>query len=179
MAKAKRKISPALKWIITEAKKLRRKDHSRKEWKNYVAQASAIYAKKHHGKSPVGKKSHAGRKRKPGRKKVSAVKFIERGETKNTKPKRTVRVNRTHKGTYKSFSTVTGTSDYNHVVLQKVSSANTSLHEAELRLDRLKEHWKKMPKGTGKNLMKRSVKDQQRLISQIKKEIRGFRSLLK
>lgn len=45
----------ALQWIIGEAKHLRTKDHNRKAWKDYVAQSSAIYAKKHKGKSPVGK----------------------------------------------------------------------------------------------------------------------------
>lgn len=47
----------ALKWIVTEAKKLKKKFPKRfSTWKEYVAQASAIYAKKHKGKSPVGKK---------------------------------------------------------------------------------------------------------------------------
>jgi len=53
----------ALQKIIAEAKKIRKK-YPKKEWKDCVAQASAIYAKKHKGKSPVGKKS----------KKVGAVK---------------------------------------------------------------------------------------------------------
>lgn len=55
MAKA-RKHSTALSWITSEAKRLRRKDNDRRTWKQYVAQASAIYAKKHKGKSPVGRK---------------------------------------------------------------------------------------------------------------------------
>jgi hypothetical protein len=47
----------ALQWIIKEAKKLRREYPKRfATWKEYVAQASAIYAKKHGGKSPVGHK---------------------------------------------------------------------------------------------------------------------------
>ena len=48
-------MANALQWIIKEAKHLRRKDRNRKEWRDYVAQASAIYARKHKGKSPVGK----------------------------------------------------------------------------------------------------------------------------
>lgn len=45
-----------LMWITKEAKKLRREYPRRfKTWKEYVAQASAIYAKKHKGRSPVGK----------------------------------------------------------------------------------------------------------------------------
>ena len=47
----------ALQWITKEAKKLR-KDHPKrfKTWREYVAQASAIYSSKHKGKSLVGKK---------------------------------------------------------------------------------------------------------------------------
>lgn len=47
----------ALKWIVNEAKKLKKQyPHRFKKWTDYVAQASAIYASKHKRKSPVGKK---------------------------------------------------------------------------------------------------------------------------
>jgi hypothetical protein len=49
-----------LQSIIKEAKTIRKKNPSM-EWKKAVAQASAIYASKHKGKSPVGKK-HAAKK---------------------------------------------------------------------------------------------------------------------
>lgn len=60
----------ALQWILKEAKKLR-KDYPKrfKTWREYVAQASAIYSSKHKGKSPVGKKKAA--KKKVARKKVA------------------------------------------------------------------------------------------------------------
>jgi hypothetical protein len=45
----------ALQVIIKEAKAIRKKS-PKMEWKKAVAQASAIYASKHKGKSPVGKK---------------------------------------------------------------------------------------------------------------------------
>jgi hypothetical protein len=45
----------ALQVIIKEAKAIRKKN-PKMEWKKAVAQASAIYASKHKGKSPVGKK---------------------------------------------------------------------------------------------------------------------------
>lgn len=52
-----RKRSKALDWILDEAKRLRQKYPDRfKTWREYVAQASAIYASKHGGKSPVGRK---------------------------------------------------------------------------------------------------------------------------
>jgi DNA repair protein RadC len=47
----------ALNWIVKEAKKLKKAYPKRfATWKEYVAQASAIYASKHKKKSPVGKK---------------------------------------------------------------------------------------------------------------------------
>jgi hypothetical protein len=47
----------ALQWIVKEAKKIKKEYPKRfAKWTDYVAQASAIYAKKHKGHSPVGKK---------------------------------------------------------------------------------------------------------------------------
>jgi len=67
----------ALQWIVREAKRLRREyPHRFKQWKEYVAQASAIYASKHKGKSPVGHK-HPPKKKSMGkavRKKASTRK---------------------------------------------------------------------------------------------------------
>jgi hypothetical protein len=62
----------ALQQIIKEAKILRKKN-PKMEWKKAVAQASAIYASKHKGKSPVGKK-HKKVVRKKAAKKVSGIK---------------------------------------------------------------------------------------------------------
>jgi hypothetical protein len=62
----------ALQQIIKEAKILRKKN-PKMEWKKAVAQASAIYASKHKGKSPVGKK-HKKVARKKAAKKVGTVK---------------------------------------------------------------------------------------------------------
>ena len=53
----------ALQWIVKEAKALKKKYPKRyKTWTEYVKQASAIYAAKHKGKSPVGKKRTATKK---------------------------------------------------------------------------------------------------------------------
>jgi hypothetical protein len=47
----------ALKWITTEAKKLKKAHpHRFKTWAEYVKQASAIYKSKHKAKKPVSKK---------------------------------------------------------------------------------------------------------------------------
>jgi hypothetical protein len=74
----------ALKWITTEAKKIRRKFPKRfSKWTDYVKQASAIYATKHGGRSPVGKKRKIGSVRKKSRKvAVSRVKKLHRKEGK-------------------------------------------------------------------------------------------------
>ena len=53
----------ALQWIVKEAKAIKKKYPKRfSKWTEYVAQASAIYASKHKGKSPVGKKKAAPKK---------------------------------------------------------------------------------------------------------------------
>lgn len=79
----KRKMSPALSWIIKEAKKLKREYPNRfKKWTDYVAQASAIYSSKHRGKSPVGHKhkklSGMAKQKKSSSKRRAAVKRVKR-----------------------------------------------------------------------------------------------------
>lgn len=72
----------ALKWITTEAKKLRKQYPKRfATWREYVAQASAIYASKHKGKSPVGKKHKVGAVKKAAKK--SPVKSEYHKDTKS------------------------------------------------------------------------------------------------
>lgn len=67
----------ALKWIVKEAKAIKKKYPKRfSKWTDYVAQASAIYASKHKGKSPVGKKKTAKKKavkRKVAKKRIGAA----------------------------------------------------------------------------------------------------------
>jgi hypothetical protein len=66
----------ALQSIIKEAKSLRAKYPKRySKWTDYVKQASAIYASKHKGKSPVGKKKAT---KKATKKKVGAAKPISK-----------------------------------------------------------------------------------------------------
>jgi len=78
-------MANALQWIIREAKKLRRSDRNRKQWKDYVAQASAIYARKHKGKSPVGKKHKPARRKKQARKKMSSHRAVTREHARKMK----------------------------------------------------------------------------------------------
>ena len=69
----------ALKWIVKEAKAIKKKYPKRfSKWTDYVAQASAIYASKHKGKSPVGKKKTVKKKavkRKVAKKRIGATSY--------------------------------------------------------------------------------------------------------
>jgi hypothetical protein len=86
----------ALQWIVKEAKAIKKKYPKRfKTWKEYVAQASAIYASKHKGKSPVGKKKatkkavkKAAPKKKVAKKKIGVVK--KKAAPKKAAPKKKV-----------------------------------------------------------------------------------------
>ena len=66
----------ALQWIIKEAKAIRNKS-PKMEWKKVVAQASAIYASKHKGKSPVGKKKVVKKAAKKVAKKKAVGKYVK------------------------------------------------------------------------------------------------------
>jgi hypothetical protein len=82
------KTSTALNWIVTEAKSLKKKYPKRfSTWKEYVAQASAIYASKHKGKSPVGKK-----------RKVGSTLYLEKNEKTTDPIKKAYRIERDAKG---------------------------------------------------------------------------------
>jgi len=78
----------ALQNIIKEAKSLRKNFPKRfKKWTDYVKQASAIYASKHKGKSPVGKK-------KVVKKKVTIKKVVKKRISK--KPSEKVILKKVH-----------------------------------------------------------------------------------
>ena len=85
----------ALQWIVKEAKKLKKEYPKRfSTWREYVAQASAIYAKKHKGKSPVGKKRSIS-----GTTKRKVVKKAAKKVAKKAVKKETVRNYGSHKDT--------------------------------------------------------------------------------
>ena len=111
-------MANALQWIIREAKHLRSKDRNRKEWKQYVAQASAIYARKHKGKSPVGKK----RKGSLGIAKETIVKKFEK---KGYKITFTMSGNVIASKGQKQYSAKT-LSELNRIVFGGISGVNTA-----------------------------------------------------
>lgn len=75
--------------LFQEAAKLRRKNK-----KLTVPQSVKLAAK------------NARAKKKSSRKKVGAIKIVERGESKSARPSRTYQVNRTRKGTFKGYTRI-------------------------------------------------------------------------
>jgi hypothetical protein len=101
----------ALQTIIKEAKSLRAKYPKRfSKWTDYVKQASAIYAAKHKGKSPVGKK------------KVVKKKIVKKAIGKKRIAKKSIAKKPTEK-----------------VILKKVHSAKTTSKNLFNKLDKLDE----------------------------------------
>jgi hypothetical protein len=106
----------ALQTIIKEAKSLRAKYPKRfSKWTDYVKQASAIYASKHKGKSPVGKK-------KVVKKKAAKKKIVKKAIGKKRIAKKSIAKKPTEK-----------------VILKKVHSAKTTSKNLFNKLDKLDE----------------------------------------
>jgi hypothetical protein len=100
----------ALKSIIKEAKSLRAKYPKRfTKWTDYVKQASAIYATKHKGKSPVGKKKTT--------KKIIKKKVVKKRIVKKTISKKPTE----------------------RIILKKVHAAKTTSKNLYNKLDKLDE----------------------------------------
>ena len=86
---AKRK-NPGFEFAVKEAKRLKKKFPGRyKKYSDYLKEAWAIYFSKH-------------------RKKVGATKFIERGETARTKPRRVYQQKRSPAGRFKGVRKIAG-----------------------------------------------------------------------
>lgn len=108
---AKQKAARAkFKAVVAEAKKLRKKNPKLTQ-AQAVKQAFAIS----YSKSPKKKAA------KKSGKKVAAIKLIEKGESKKTKPKATYQVKRTAKGTYKGLKKVGA--------VKKKSASKSSYHK--------------------------------------------------
>jgi DNA repair protein RadC len=122
----------ALQIIIKEAKAIRSKN-PKIEWKKAVAQASAIYASKHKGKSPVGKKKLV---KKAAKKKV--VKKIGDYYNKHKVYKEKSNVKTAHKtpvkanylvsrsgGKFESFKTLSGYASQKEIIVGKINNIKT------------------------------------------------------
>jgi hypothetical protein len=149
----------ALQSIIKEAKNLRSKYPKRfSKWTDYVKQASAIYANKHKGKSPVGKKKIV-------KKKVAKKKVVK----KEIGKKRIVKKSISKKPSEK-------------VILKKVHSAKKSSKNLFNKLDKLDEaqheHMgKKM--GAINQLALKHYEDVINKINKVEKHIFEYNKLLK
>lgn len=101
-----KKQNSTLRKITTRAKAIR-KLHPSMKWTSAIKAAS----KELKSKGAVGKTKKAGtRRRKVGKKRISAIKLIERNETKATPVKKTYRYNRDKGGRIKSITRIAGVS---------------------------------------------------------------------
>ena len=112
----------ALKWITNEAKKLKKAYPKRfAKWTDYVAQASAIYAAKHKGKSPVGKKKKIGDYH-INKADFAETHLITSPRKKTEKKKKSYAVYRNVDGTFKQIKRISG-------MKKKAQSKVRSLHK--------------------------------------------------
>jgi len=144
----------ALQSIIKEAKSLRAKFPKRfKKWTDYVKQASAIYATKHKGKSPVGNKKIA--KKKVAKKKIAKKKIAKKSISKKPTEK---------------------------VILKKVHSAKTTSKNLFNKLDKLDEAQHKHMMGKMGAINKIALDHYKQVLNKIEnieKQINGYSILVK
>ena len=165
----------ALQVIIKEAKAIRKKS-PKIEWKKAVAQASAIYASKHKGKSPVGKKQA---KKKVAKKKVGMIKkkAVKKTATKRAKRKPTekavlksikhaVSVQKSHMSgvDYNINALYTNVSDH-------IDKAKKHIIMAENHIFRLKQYGNSATAKKSIKMWKEYIKEQKTHITQLKKHI--------
>jgi hypothetical protein len=178
----------ALQVIIKEAKAIRKKS-PKMEWKKAVAQASAIYASKHKGKSPVGKKKaakkvvrkKAAKKRIGTIKKKAAKKVVRKKRITETGILKRIRkvkkdVNKLDTAQQKHMSKLGALSSH---TLQSVKSALTRLNEYQTNLDRVK-HSISISKSMGWNkIYVDSLKQRKKTLIELIKETKTHIAQLK
>jgi hypothetical protein len=117
-----------LKWIVNEAKKLKKQyPHRFKKWTDYVAQASAIYASKHKGKSPVGKKHKvSGITKKAAKKKVVKKSVLRKKAVKKSPARMLHKDTKSHNVNIRVMSGVKGSLEHlNNLIKEKFSALGT------------------------------------------------------
>ena len=176
----------ALQWIIKEAKAIRSKS-PKMEWKKAVAQASAIYASKHKGKSPVGKKKVVKKAAKKVAKKKAVgkyVKTVRKGKVTDVIYKRKkisgVKKKAVKKTATKKASSMhkdTKSHNVNIKVMSGVSDKLISSYKDNLGKIRYYE--------TTIDMFKKAIKEHKKrgltpiMVSNLKKDIKKFSSLIK
>lgn len=68
---------------------------------------------------------------------------------------------------------------YNEMIIRRMTEANRNLDEGEKQLTRLKDAYKRAPKGMGKKLIQRNIKEQKKYIGTVKHTIRMLKALVK
>lgn len=134
----------ALQWIVKEAKKLKKEYPKRfSKWTDYVAQASAIYAKKHKGKSPVGKKKG----KVSGVKKKTVKKKVVKKAIKKATPKSYHKDTKSHNVKISVVSGVVGSLDNLHRLIKEKSTTIQKIETLKINIKNsgdkeTKEHFK-------------------------------------
>ena len=169
----------ALQQIIKEAKILRKKN-PKMEWKKAVAQASAIYASKHKGKSPVGKK-HKKIARKKVAKKVGTIKrkIVRKKAAKKRKPseksvlksiQHAVNVQKSHMGSLHKADHTIITKYKNNI--EEIAKQNQYLMQWQYALKQ--QHTK-----ANKIICRNRINEIKKYISELKIHARELKKLLK
>lgn len=171
----------AIQKISARAKAIRKKSPG-KAWKACIKEASREY---NSGKLGAAKKKPAAKKKaakkvkpyqtgsskkfndevrtakKPGLRKTAwGTKYTERRKNRSDMPGK-----------------LTGTA-YNEMILRNLRNENANLEEGERRLLQLQAEYKRLPRGTAKNLIKREVKRQKNYVKEIKRNIRMLRTFI-
>jgi len=173
-----------LQWIIKEAKSLKKSYPKRfTKWTDYVKQASAIYASKHKGKSPVGKKKAVAKK--VAIKKVALKKVYG---TKKRKPisEQTI-LNKIHK--VKDKVNKLDEAQHKHMILAGVNNQNvlkdiektkSIIKEQSELLLRLQDDYKKSKSKINKELLMMDIKTLKlNFLPHNKKYLKSLQILLK
>lgn len=177
---AKKKVSPALKWIVAEAKRLQKKDHSRHAWSQYIKEAGKAYRAKGHKKVGAPKKVKYRQTGKSNKKRDVQRKAKAPGKRTVNKGKRSEHTyTERRKNRSDMPGQLTGAASYNYVILSRMNSTNTALKDAESRLRRLQENYKSLPRSAYKNEVKGMIKSVKKYISTTKKELTMLKRLLK
>jgi len=175
-----------LQWIIKEAKSLKKTYPKRfTKWTDYVKQASAIYASKHKGKSPVGKKKAVSKKvavKKVAKKKVGVIK-----KKAAKKPSEQSILNKIHKVKHEverldeaqhKHMSLAGVVNMN--VLKDIEKTKAIIKEQTDTLLRLQNAYKKSVSKTNKQLLMLDIKTLKlNFIPHNKKYLKSLQLLLK
>ena len=154
----------ALKWITTEAKKLKKQYPKRfATWREYVAQASAIYSAKHKGKSPVGKK-----------KTVSGVKkkTVKKTVTKKPVKKSTGSYHKDTKSHNVNIKVVSGVEKDINRTIEQLKKLQTDLKIAEQNYKKSKDQFTKFYTKQKVDRLKYELRERKFVLTNLYKNIK-------